>query len=187
MGLRVYDLAERADLAETDLLLTCRSGEAIDQHVTLREALAFPKIIAILHGTVSETMTLVANSANTLNYRVFEVEVDPLSLWDGVTGRLTVPVAGIYRLSCAACFNAQAANEDYLLYAWVNAVPTAALGRLQAADTGHHIIGNSVLLNLNADDYVQVRLYISTSAAGVTVADIWRSHLSIEFVCDPIA
>jgi hypothetical protein len=85
---------------------------------------------------------------------------DPLSMHDGTTNntRITIPTTGIYQINAGGRYESSTDGNARLIYIYINNAAINSVGG-EFDSTGRFAGTNSVILNLSANDYVEMAVY----------------------------
>lgn len=111
-----------------------------------------------------------------------EVVASPASMFNITSGIITISAPGIYRLSGLVTFLLGASLGTCYVSIWRNNsfVNGSAMGSSAAAANGHCAVQTEVVLNLNAGDTLNLRVFVSV--AGVRLANGGFGSFNAQFL-----
>lgn len=91
------------------------------------------------------------------------VSFDALAEWNVTNKRFIAKQSGIYQINVGTLWNGGAAGKDYILALYKNGSEYSRLGGNSSADAGFVYAHGGDTISLNAGDYLEVYVYVSTS------------------------
>lgn len=169
-----------------DEVVISPTDESQAYKANLQAVLGTTQGICVLKGNTTAQLALTIDTWIVVSKSdVFAVDSDVDAWWDGATGRITVPRAGLYRATANVEVRGVASGTSYSLRWIPNGV--SANGKTVARDRRDAIawlnFGGSAIFNLSANDYLDLSVFFSGSASSPYVANSApANNISVEFL-----